>query len=209
MNVINKLQELKKYIKDVDVVIFDLDDTLYPEKQYVRSGYKKIADYMQNVEKMEHKLWEAFLKGEPAIDAVLEREGLLTEEIKNKCVKIYRNQVPEISFYEGAEELLLELKSEGKRLAVITDGRPEGQRAKIKALNLEGYFEKIIITDELGGIEYRKPNEKAFVLMREFFDSEYEKMIYIGDNPKKDFQAPEKLGMKSVHIVNTDGLYNK
>ena len=40
---------------------------------------------------------------------------------------------------------------------------------KIKALGLRKFVNHIIVTDELGGIEYRKPDEKAFVLMKEWF----------------------------------------
>lgn len=90
---------------------------------------------------------------------------------------------------------------------MITDGRPEDQRAKIQALGIEPLFDEIIITDELGGIEYRKPNTAAFELMHEKFNVPYEKMVYIGDNPNKDFVAPENLGMKAVWFKNEDGLY--
>ena len=90
-------------------------------------------------------------------------------------------------------------------MGIITDGRPEGQYAKIRALGLN--VDELIITDELGGIEFRKPNEMAFRLMKMKMDVPYEKMVYIGDNIKKDFIAPKKLGMRSIWFKNPDGLY--
>ncbi len=42
MTEIQNILDVERLIKDVDAVIFDLDDTLYPEKEYVRSGYKKL-----------------------------------------------------------------------------------------------------------------------------------------------------------------------
>lgn len=72
---------------------------------------------------------------------------------------------------------------------------------------MEQYIDHIIITDELGGIEYRKPNEKAFVQMKAHFSVDYAEMCYVGDNIKKDFIVPEKLGMKSIWFQNKDGLY--
>ena len=92
---------------------------------------------------------------------------------------------------------------------MITDGRVEGQRAKIEALKIEEYFDKIIITDELGGIEYRKPNSKAYDLMKDYFKCDYQEMIYVGDNLNKDFIYPEKVNIKSIYFKNRDGLYAK
>ena len=142
-----------------------------------------------------------------AIDELLICEELNSEELKQKCLRIYRFQEPEIHLYEGVENLLRQLRNKGFLLGVITDGRPEGQRAKIKALGLESLVDYIIVTDELGGAEYRKPNPRAFETMKEKLGVEYSEMCYVGDNIKKDFVAPEKLGMRSIWFKNKDGLY--
>lgn len=206
---IDKITDAKKHLNGIAAAIFDLDDTLYPEKDYVKSGYKAIAESMPEVENMAEKLWTAFENGASAIDYVLQSEGVFSEEKKAECLRIYRYHMPDIQLYEGVLEMLCELREKGVQLGIITDGRSEGQRAKIDALELWELFDKIIITDELGGTEYRKPNEKAFVIMQQHFSVGFEEMAYIGDNPKKDFTAPVRLGMRAVHFVNTDGLYNK
>ena len=66
----------------------------------------------------------------------------------------------------------------------------------------------IIVTDELGGVEYRKPNKVAYIKMRETLGVVFEEMCYIGDNLKKDFIAPKILGIRAIHFANTDGLYS-
>mgnify|MGYP002509386970 CR=1 FL=1 len=48
--------EVKNHVKGLDAVIFDLDDTLYSEKEYVRSGYKKISELFPKVDDAEEKL---------------------------------------------------------------------------------------------------------------------------------------------------------
>ncbi len=204
---INKLCDAKDFLLQNKVVIFDLDDTLYPEKEYVRSGYAEIARNFKKIDAMEEKLWTAFENKEPAINYVLEQEGMLTDEAVNFCLNIYRNHSPNIALYPEAEILLALLKEKGIRLGMITDGRPEGQRAKIKALGIEQYFEKIIITDELGGVQFRKPNIMAFVKMHDYFNVPYKAMVYVGDNTQKDFIAPKLLGMNSVYFKNFEGLY--
>lgn len=201
---IDNILDVEKHLNGIDVVIFDLDDTLYSEKDYVKSGYDAVAKAYPDIKDLSRKLWNAFLDKQTAIDYVLEQEGLLEE--KDNCLAIYRNQRPDISLYSGVFEMLQRI-GKNKKLGIITDGRIEGQKAKIKALDLEQLFDKIIITDELGGIEFRKPNLKAFVLMKTYFNVEYTKMCYIGDNIKKDGIAPEQLGIEFIHFQNKDGLY--
>lgn len=209
MIVVDKVTDISLHLDDIKAVIFDLDDTLYLEKDYVKSGYNLIAKAFPEVANMSEKLWKVFLDGGKAIDQVLLQEGLLTEENKNKCLNIYRNQVPDIELDDLIKNLLLELKGKGYKLGIITDGRVEGQRAKIKALDLERLVDQIIITDELGGVQMRKPNEKAFVLICERLGVDYKNAVYVGDNPKKDFIAPEKLGMRAIYFKNKEGLYSK
>lgn len=199
---IDDILDVEKHIDGLDAVIFDLDDTLYSEKEYVRSGYKKLAKKFGEPE-IEDELWSAFVRHEPAVDVVLEKHGLSNR--KSEALRLYRNQVPDVHLYPGVREMLERIK-DSKIIAIITDGRPEGQRAKLKALGLENI--PFIITDELGGEEYRKPNSRAFVLMLERLMMSPENTAYIGDNVNKDFIAPEKLGMRCIWFRNKDGLYN-
>lgn len=206
---ITSITEVKNHLQGIKAIIFDLDDTLYGEKEYVRSGYRAIANSFPKVERMDEKLWRAFEQKKSAIDEVLTAEGIYTEELKQKCLSIYRLHEPCIHFYSGAKELLVQLRADGYMLGIITDGRPEGQRAKIRSLGIDELVDSIIVTDELGGVEYRKPNTKAFLKMQEMFGVPFGEMCYVGDNANKDFVAPEKLGMKAIYYINTDGLYGK
>lgn len=202
-----EITEVMNNIDGLSVIVFDLDDTLYSEKEYVRNGYKEIAKIVPQVIDAERKLWHAFEKNKPAIDVVLKNEGIYSEALKERCLNIYRNHEPSIHLYAGVADMLEEIHKSGLDIGIITDGRPEGQRAKIKALGLNELVDHIIVTDELGGVEYRKPNKTAFVKMQEIFGMPFEKMCYIGDNIKKDFIAPKILGMKCIWIRNKDGLY--
>lgn len=202
MTEIEQILDVEQYLADTDAVIFDLDDTLYPEKDYVRSGYKKVADMLHRPE-FAAEMWAVFERGGKAIDEVLEKNGL--SDYKNEALNTYRLQNPDIRLYDGVAEMLERLKKSGKKLGIITDGRPEGQRAKLKALDVQ--VDVVIITDELGGIAFRKPNQKAFEIMQEKMDIPYEKMVYIGDNARKDFVAPQQLGMGCIWYRNPDGLY--
>ncbi|MBE6607647.1 MAG: HAD family hydrolase [Ruminococcaceae bacterium] len=207
MITVERISDVCEHLKDIKAVIFDLDDTLYSEKEYVRSGFKAIANELTQVENAEEKLWIAFQSSKSAIDDVLSREGIFSEELKQKCLTVYRLHNPDIHLHKGCKELLEKLRFEGYKLGIITDGRPQGQRAKIEALGLYELVDHIIVTDELGGVEYRKPNKAAYVKMRELLDVAYEEMCYIGDNINKDFTAAKSLGIRSIWFKNTNGLY--
>lgn len=182
-------------------VIFDLDDTLYSEMEYVKSGYKAVSEYLGGG--YEEMLWSYFEAGKPAIDEVLRELGREAE--KDTALEIYRSHKPEIHLYNGVAEMIDELKSRGIKVGVITDGRPEGQRNKLEALGLE--VDDLIITDEFGGVQFRKPCDIAFRIMITRWRLNPVDVVYVGDNIAKDFQACRQLGIKSVWFKNVDGLY--
>ena len=204
----DEITEVLDYIEDLSAVVFDLDDTLYSEKEYVRSGYKAVAEMIPQIADAEEKLWCAFEEKKPAINVVLKNAGIYSNELKDRCLNVYRNQKPDIHLYDGALEMLKEIYERGLDIGIIVDGRPEGQRKKISILGLEPIMDEIIITDELGGLEYRKPCGKTFHLMRGMIgNGGYSMMCYVGDNIKKDFIAPEEFGMRCIWFRNKDGLY--
>ena len=185
-------------------VIFDLDDTLYSEKEYVRSGFKAVSDYLGGG--FEEKLWRSFEAGRPAIDDLLKELG--READKEKAVAVYRGNKPDIHLYPAAARLINDLKARGIKVGIITDGRPEGQRSKINALSLDQLADDIIVTDELGGAQFRKPCDIAYRIIQLRWRLPCEQIIYIGDNMKKDLQAAKQLGMQWCFFRNPDGMYS-
>ena len=204
---ISDILKVCDHVAGLKAIIFDLDDTLYGEKEYVRSGYQKIAEILPSVENAAEKLWKLFEERKPAIDELLKQENIVSEEVRQECLRVYRNQIPNIHLYPGVKDMITEFRKSGMKLGIITDGRPEGQRAKLEVLGLDAMVDHIIVTDEFGGPEFRKPNPLAFETMKKLLDVEYSEMCYVGDNIKKDFISPEKLGMRSIWFRNKDGLY--
>lgn len=195
-------------IRQVEAVIFDLDDTLYPEKSYVRSGFHEIAELLPQIDNVEEILWNAFCAGYPAVDRVLRDAGIEDPEIKEKCLEKYREHFPRIQLYPDVLKLFADLRKAGKKIAILTDGRPKGQRNKIEALGLDELVDEILITDELGGAQFRKPNDVGFRILKYRLGFPFERIAYVGDNPDKDFHAPRLLGMPYVYFHNPDSLYS-
>ena len=196
--------ERGRYSQNIKGVIFDLDDTLYSEVDYVKSGYKKIAERLGD-KSIYDKLCMYFSNKMQAIDCTLSELGKL--DLKEECLSIYRDHTPEIELYEGVYDMIKKLNHMGIKVGIITDGRVEGQKNKINALGLSKLIDDIIITDELGGVQFRKPNDISFRIMQNRWRLPFEQMVYVGDNLSKDFLAPRQLGMQSIWFNNHKGIY--
>lgn len=196
----------------IKAIIFDLDDTLYPEKAFIRSGFRAVSNYLSTKYNLSPTfifkiLWEDFEKGvrRKNFDMLLERLGINDTFLCEKLVKIYREHFPDIQLDPRVKRTLEDLHSDFK-LALITDGHPTTQKNKIEALGLKGYFDIIKINDITKGED--KTNiailEKIIHRLKEIPSD----IIFVGDNPLKDFAAPRYLGLHTVRIIIDDGLYS-
>jgi len=195
----------------IKLVIFDLDDTLYPEIEFVKSGFKTVAkvisqDFGFETSKIYSLLEEAFeVDRKYVFNRVLANLKIYNEDYLSRLISIYRTHKPEIHLYKDAEDILPYLKTEFK-LGLITDGLTITQMNKLKALKIENYFKNIIYTGEKGD-NYKKPSVLPFIEMLNKFCIQPKEAVYIGDNVEKDFKGSKELGMISIRIFRNDGIY--
>lgn len=181
-----------------NVVVFDLDDTLYKEIDYASSAFKAIADFIGIPDALPFMLqWRAENRN---VFMELNNQFGLKIPIE-EYLAIYRNHKPNIRLSNDVDFILRELYSAGTILGIVTDGRVLSQRNKIEALGLYRYFhlDNILISEETG---FSKPSEENFVFfMKTYPQCSY---YYVGDNIEKDFIAPNILGWKTV-MLEDDG----
>lgn len=197
----------------VKAVVFDLDDTLISEKDYIRSGYLHVAGIIEDRFAMDKKeVFDELLslfKVSPlnVFNRLYDKYQIeYSKEMILDLVKEYRGHFPDIQFYDDVLPCLSELKRAGIKVGIITDGYAIAQRQKLKAIQANEYFDEIIVTDELGR-DYWKPHPKAFELMKEKFRVNFDEMIYVGDNPEKDFYISRTYPIKTVRIIR-DGVHS-
>jgi putative hydrolase of the HAD superfamily len=186
-------------LNDFDVIVFDLDDTLYSEKTYVASGYAAISLYIKKLFNIDFSsLIKENLDSNNVLKSALHSSGLPIELLP-QLIQIYRYHWPEIKLLPNALVLLDELKKLNKPIYLITDGRSLTQRLKIDSLGIQAYFREIYISEEQG---HEKPALHSFnkIMLKE----PNKAIVYIADNPKKDFVAPQKLGWSSIGIKHED-----
>lgn len=192
----------------IKTVIFDLDDTLYNEKDFVKGGFSDVCKYLSQKYNSDYNrlLAEAdeilSEKGRGAVFDILCKRHSYEENI-SKLVNIYRKAMPNLKLYEDSIYIMGKLKGKYK-LGLITDGLAAVQWNKIRLLNIEGFFDKIIVTDDLGR-DYWKPNEFAYNEILKYFNIKAAEAVYVGDNPHKDFIGARKAGMNTVRIIREYG----
>lgn len=198
----------------IKAVIFDLDDTLISEKEYIQSGYRHIAKLLSLRLKIdEQSLYQMLIElfnnsPKNVFNRLFDKFAMpYTKETIKELVDEYRNHFPHIKFFDDVLPCLEGLKKKGKKLGIITDGYANAQRQKLKAINAYDYFDEIIVTDELGR-EYWKPHPRAFELMQENLNVEFNEMVYVGDNPEKDFYISRIYPVKTIRIYR-NGIYKK
>jgi len=191
----------------IQAILFDLDDTLYDEMQFVKGGFKAVSLYISKNNNTEQKVVYKLLldmleeQGRGKIfDILLKKLGLYNKKIIPKLVEIYRTHKPNLFLYSEVSNVLSTLKQQGYKLGIITDGNVEVQRNKVKALKIKDFFDCMIFSDEYG-IEKQKPNPLPYQIAMEKLEASANKTVYIGDNSYKDFITAKKLGIFTIRIM--------
>lgn len=187
-------------------VLFDLDDTLYPEIDYVKSGFRVVASHLNSKFLLdENEVFSQMLEilnreGRGKVfDTLLEYFGIFTEVQLCLLVYLYRTHNPEIHLFEDTLSTLDCLRQMGLYLGIITDGMASVQRGKVSALGLDNLVDIVIYTDELGR-EYWKPSSIPYQIAIDLLDVKPSDAVYVGDNIEKDFLGANDLGMMTIQI---------
>ncbi len=193
---------------NIKVVVFDLDDTLYSELDYVRSGLAFVANTMSDIlevmpSDLLSKLLESLQIGRSNIfDRALNAMSLKSARNIKQCVALYRAHIPEIELYHEALNVISELAKKYP-IYIVTDGNKLVQERKLRALGLydSQLIKKAYITYRYG-LKNTKPSPYCFnkIALKEQVNTS--EIIYIGDNPQKDFVGIKPLGYKTIRILS-------
>lgn len=199
----------------IKAIVFDLDDTLISERDYIKSGFKYVSKIISDRYKLDNNevyevMRELFKESSKNVfNRVLDNFNIkYKKEEVLYLVKEYREHKPNIEFYKDVIPTINKLRNNGYKLGIITDGYKETQNKKIDVLNCKTLFDEIIITDELGK-EYWKPHERSYKLMSKKLNVDLSEMVYIGDNEAKDFVTANLLGVKTIRIERINGIYKE
>ena len=99
----------------ITTVVFDLDDTLYDELEYCRSGFAAVAEFLAGpagapcAERIFAALWGQFTAGNhtKTFNAALDELGLsYDDELVRELVGVYRTHTPRIALPQDSRDVL-------------------------------------------------------------------------------------------------------
>jgi putative hydrolase of the HAD superfamily len=186
------------------VIVFDLDDTLYNERVFVNSGFRAVAKFLfENYAVPENDCYSLMIDrlkdGRGRIfDDTLLHFGVYSKRVVLQCLGVYRGHNPKIELYDDAVRCLERLKN--IPVYIVTDGNKCVQKNKLVVLDLYHTVKFCFITHRYG-VKYAKPSPHCFLKICEREKVLPTEVVYIGDNPHKDFVGIKALGFKTVRIM--------
>jgi len=193
----------------VRAVLFDLDDTLYPERSFVRSGFAAAAAFLEPIVGtarevlMDHleRLHERDGRGR-LFDTLLDEFEIVDPDriLGLSCVEVYRSHRPRLEPFPGVVDTLRSLRAGGLRLGLVSDGMASVQRSKLAALpEIAELLDVTVLTDELGR-EHWKPSPVGYLVACALLRVEPTTAAYVGNDPRKDFAGARVAGLHTIRV---------
>ncbi|MFH1239673.1 MAG: TIGR02253 family HAD-type hydrolase [Candidatus Diapherotrites archaeon] len=188
-------------------VLFDLDNTLIdfmkmkhrcseaavsamieaglPLKEDV--ALKKLFDMYEEYGIEDQKIFDNFLKKEL---------GKIDYKILAAGIVAYRRiKDGQLTTYPHVRKTLIELKTKGLKLGIVSDAPVMQGWLRLAALDLVDFFDVVVTLDDTGQAKpHKMPFEKAISVL----NLKPEDILFVGDNPKRDILGAKQVGMKTA-----------
>jgi putative hydrolase of the HAD superfamily len=186
------------------ILVFDLDDTLYDEIDYVHSGMRAVARYARGRWGIPRAAFLTSLLGHlerqgrgRVFDSALAEQGIRSRAAVAACLAAYRRHAPRIALHRPGRDALARFAATPKYL--VTDGNALVQERKIAALGIRERFRRVFVTHRYG-TSSAKPNPHCFLRIAALERVTPADVVYVADNPHKDFVGIRPLGFRTIRV---------
>ena len=189
-------------------LILDLDDTLYPREQFVLGGFATVARHVAACHQISAD--DALITLMNAYDGeergqefqALSGQFGLSLDLIPELVAVFREHHPSLWLRPGVVDTLYQLRREGWRIAILTNGLPSVQTAKVDALGLRRLVDAVVYAEEyaVGG----KPDAAAFGAALARLNLPASSCIGVGDDPVCDVRGGRAAGLRTVRVSSTN-----
>ena len=200
--------------KKWQAIVFDMDDTLFPEQAFVLSGFRAVAQWAESIfpitfdESFKYlsNSYHSGVRGHTFNDWL--SEFGLNAELLPTCINVYREHTPRIQPFPEMPAFLTNLRKSGYKIGLVSDGYLSVQQGKFQALNIARHFDAVIFSDEYGRANW-KPSPIPYCAVLEKLQVLPAQSVYLGDNPKKDFLGAKRAGMDTIWCRYSGGDYSQ
>lgn len=192
---------------NVDLVVVDLDDTCYPQHQYLNGVWAHLGAVAAQHWELDADSFAATLAavcaergsdGGSIIDTAAATAGLGQAAV-SVLVDEFARWVPRhLDMYDGAADALGRLGELGE-VVILTDGNPAIQHAKVAALSVDA-LARVVVSDEHGGRAARKPNPTVLAGLCAHHGVDGAATVVIGDRPDKDIEVAHRVGAYAIRV---------
>ncbi|MCD7838515.1 MAG: HAD family hydrolase [Clostridiales bacterium] len=102
-----------------------------------------------------------------------------------------------LRLFDGAEQLLRQLKEKGKRVYLLSNAQALFTRPELTALGLEEYFDGILLSSQAG---VKKPDPQFYHLLLERYQLRPEQSLMVGNDDLADCHGAAAAGLDSCYI---------
>lgn len=177
------------------VVLFDLDGTVIDSGAIILASMRHAAREVLGVEVPDEQLMATV--GGPGLEAQMQA---LSPDRADELVTVYRaHNEPlhdELVCCAGMDEVLVQLKDEGRRLGIVTAKRRQTVELAFARIPIEHLFETVVGGDET---KKHKPDPEPLLLALERLGAAPDDAVYVGDAPF-DVKAAKAAGLYSVGV---------
>lgn len=209
---LSKVEKLHSKLQNYNLIIFDLDDTIYNSFYFDNLAYKKISNLLNKKLGLDKNIINRKILGEKKLekknnsnhnifDKILEEFGI----VKNKaryvklCINIYQNnKIKKLDKETTLVNLISKLYRNKKKLFLVTNGNFIRQKNKIKSLAIKKYFNKIYILDKS---QNKSPKPSVNNVKNLSYLCKKNKSVMVGDS-KLDKQFARNLGIRYIKFIN-------
>jgi putative hydrolase of the HAD superfamily len=186
-------------------ILFDLDDTLYPLRRFVLSGFGAVAGFLELTRGLDRRAVFADLARthrqedrRQALQACAVRFGVPLTLVPT-LIDVMRAHHPRLRLPATSQEVLARLRPEW-RLAILTNGVPAIQARKVEALGLGRLVDAVVFANEHGSGR-GKPEPAPFQVALARLDVTAENAVMVGDSAECDVLGARAAGIAAIRLA--------
>jgi len=183
-------------------ILFDLDDTLYPRRRFVLSGFHAVALHLNRTEGLgADRIFVTLARASHGphrgreLQACIVRFGLPLAIVPD-LIEIIRAHRPAIRLPLDSRRTLEHLRKDWL-LAIVTNGLPAVQTRKVEALGLRPLVDAVVCAREHGN-RRGKPDRAPFVAALHRLGVAPSRALFVGDDDHCDLFGASRVGLRTV-----------
>jgi putative hydrolase of the HAD superfamily len=190
------------FMENIELILFDLDDTLISEAKWYMDKWKKCDSYIKKkynivgfYEKISQIISQHGFDYPKKVDDALIALNVCEKNLVQEIVNYYLTAEVTPTVFSNTHKILTEL-NKNFHLGIITSGKQWEQELKIKLSGFEKYFSFIHVVENKS-----KDSSELFFKPLNFFNILPENTLYVGNDPQNDFVGAKNLKIKTIRLL--------